>query len=159
MSNKWFKKIWNVFYDHWKIFFAYSLPSIGFLLLSFWDRFREVMMIPIPFWILFIFLLLLGFSIIAVIVLFSKNKKILDESKVSLKKTILINNLIYRKDNPIEAFCPACFERDGEFKRMKRNFNLSEMEYYYSCFVCDHIETVPFANEKNPNNEDLKISI
>ncbi|MDD5639598.1 MAG: hypothetical protein PHR47_02220 [Candidatus Pacebacteria bacterium] len=158
MINKWFKKFWSVFYDHWKIIFAYSLPSIGFILLSFWDKFREIMMIPIPFWILFIFLLLLGFLIVVIIVLLSKNKKILDESKTSLKKTVLINNLIYKKDNPIEAFCPACFERDGELKRMRRYFNKQEEEYFYSCFVCDHTETVSIASEKNPNKEDLKIS-
>jgi len=149
------KNIINGLYDHWKIIFQYlvslvGISFIGSLLFYFWSKFRDIMLIMVPLWII---LLSLGI-LITIIVLFNKIKIFQKKSFPLIEETILINNLIYKASNPIQAFCPFCFEKDKELRRMKRYYSENTREYYYRCFVCDYNETVHFDKDKNPDIVD-----
>jgi hypothetical protein len=146
------KNIINGLYDHWKIIFQYlvslvGISFIGSILFYFWGKFRDVMLMMVPLWII---LLSLGI-LITIIVLFNKIKIISKKIYSPIEETILINNLIYKVNNTTQAFCPFCFEKDKELKRMKRYY--SKGEYYYRCFVCDYNETVSFEEDKNPDSK------
>ncbi|MFA5086477.1 MAG: hypothetical protein WC468_02735 [Candidatus Paceibacterota bacterium] len=149
------KKIKETLYEYWKLSFPYILPIIGTLLLYFWDKFRTLMSAMIPFWILFIFLLLLGFLITALIILSNKVKSLSQKNSQIKENVVLINNLIYKTDNKNQAFCPVCYEKSGELKRMKRNFWINDNLYYYECFVCGHEERVDFEKEENKDLSDI----
>jgi len=144
------KKVFKIIYDHWLVILPLLIPLVGTALLWFWDKFRELMLISIPFWVLLISLFIVGSSVM-INIYFYKQNQIERAKNESPHEAILLNNLFYKEDKK-QAFCPKCYENGGEYKRMKREKTEDSWgDYYrYTCFVCDHQESVREDDEINP---------
>lgn len=124
-------KIKGVIYDHWKIIFPALFPIISSLLLLFWRSFRDLMNQAIPFWLLFLTIVIYSTLIIVVL------KR--SSNRVGLPQVKLVNNLIYQNEDE-QAYCPVCFEQTGILKRMK--VHQREYDDLYQCFACKYTETI-----------------
>ncbi|MEA2092415.1 MAG: hypothetical protein U9P61_00315 [Patescibacteria group bacterium] len=51
------------------------------------------------------------------------------------------DNLLYKKGDK-QAYCPECFEKTNQLKRMKKveSYEGKYLHIYYKCFVCDYKE-------------------
>lgn len=143
------ENIKKVIYDHWKAVLPTILPFLGVAFLSFWDYFRDLMLKPIPFFVLFIFLIVAGSLASWNFVLRSNLKKIKRE-RLSNSKFILNNNLLYKKDGE-GPYCPTCYERDNKVSRMKEN-PVSLGKTRYKCFVCNYVELVHDESQEIPED-------
>ncbi|TSC78224.1 MAG: hypothetical protein G01um101433_366 [Parcubacteria group bacterium Gr01-1014_33] len=132
-NNFYLKKVSEIFYDHWKIVFPTLLPFVAVGLLSVWKNFRDLMLIPIPFWILFIVLVILGILLIWIMNLQSTLKA--KQQATQQTEINLVDNLIY-KSGDRHTYCPACFEKKGELKKMKVIDRDDDTDY--ECFVCGY---------------------
>jgi hypothetical protein len=148
------EKIKNIIYDHWKALLPTILPFLGVVFLSFWDYFRDLMLKPVPFFVLFIILIVLG-SLFSWNFFLRKNVRSLKEKNCSDSKFIFKDNLLYKKDGE-GVYCPACHERDNKISRMKETYTndiYGQDGVKYQCFVCNYQEFFVFSNGKeNPSD-------
>lgn len=137
-------EIKKVVYEHWKMVFPYLIPFIGALLLSFWGNFRNLMLARVPFWVLFIFLIVSGILTTIILVQLKKIKELTKKLLPIVYDTELVKNLLYKKGDYTQAYCPTCFETKGELKRIgRRNFQGGYDDF---CFVCNYTNRIVTHN-------------
>lgn len=139
------KKIKKFGYDLLLIILGLAIPALGVLFLGAWEFVRELMQRKIPFWILFLTLLVLGFVVVR---FFLNRKKVGDLKKI---ETVLHNNLVYKKSDKDfkEPFCPVCYEQGGKFVRMRIDITMHfDQDYHrFECFVCNYREEIKLEDE------------
>lgn len=81
-------------------------------------------------------------------------KSLMDGLKGMDEQTVLINNLIYKKSDKTQAFCPYCFEADKKLTRLLKYYLGNTDAYRYDCPVCDKSIFVSFDDEINQDPKD-----
>jgi hypothetical protein len=142
------ENIKKIIYDHWVAFLPILLPSIGLFLLTWWDYSKELLSYSIPFFIVFILLIVLG-TFISLTIKYKKEIKRLE----AIPEIILSDdNLIYKK-NEKQPYCPVCYQNEKELRYMRKDERGDCI--YCECFFCEHREEIKIKSEEDIDIKDI----